>query len=251
MARVNRVFVDTEKNRIEFLDVRYYLHENGQWYPSSTTVLDAYPKNAAFYEWLKKHGENADEIRDAAGDRGSIVHNLTERYDNGEVVDLMDTDGSIKYKQVEWSMFERYVEFCERFQPTIVENELHLVSSQLGYGGTLDRIITLNGKNYLIDIKTSNALYNHYWLQMASYVKLYNEYKPEVQIDGTAVLWLNAKTRGDGRKDSIQGKGWQLAFSDKEIDYHWRLFRATYALWMEENKDYKPRNISYSLTHKK
>lgn len=62
-----REFIKITKDRIEFLDSRFYQHANGNFYPSVTTILDAYPKSAAFYEWLKKAGEDADEIRDEAG----------------------------------------------------------------------------------------------------------------------------------------------------------------------------------------
>ena len=257
MGSKKPILVDKDKNRIEFLDTRYYLHESGAWFPSNTTILDAYPKSAYFYEWLKKVGDQADEIRDEAGDKGSTVHQLTEAYDLGAEVCMMSENGHPLYKQIEWSMFERYVNFMERFQPQILDTELHIVSPELGFGGTLDRRLLLTeafgehaGKKVIMDIKTSNSLHNHYWLQQAGYVKLYEKIYGE-EVDDVCILWLNAKTRTEGKKGAIQGIGWQLVFPEKSIDYYWRLFRATHALWLEENKDYKPRNISYSLTHKK
>lgn len=257
MANKSPVFIDTQKNRIEFLDTRYYMDDKALWWPSSTTVLEAYPKPAHFYEWLKKVGDQADEIRDEAGDRGSTVHQLTEAYDLGDEVTMIGENGRPKYKQIEWAMFERYVDFMKRFNPQILDTELHLVSSELGFGGTLDRRMLLTeefgshaGKKVILDIKTSNAIHNHYWLQLASYAKLYEKIYGEA-MDDVVILWLNAKTRTEGKKGAVQGVGWQLLFPEQGIEYYWRLFRATQALWLEENKDYKPRNISYSLTHKK
>lgn len=243
--------IDFAANRITFLDNRFYLAEDGNYYPSATTILDAYPKSAGFYEWLKRVGEDSDSIRDEAGRRGSVVHNLTELYDNGIEVTLLDDQGNINCKIGEWAMFERYVEFKNRFNPDIVDIELNLVSRTLGFGGTRDRIIKLNGKKYLIDIKTGNAIYNHFWLQLAAYLKLEEEVNNQ-PFDGMAILWLNAKTKTDGKKDSCQGKGWQLIIEDDQtaIEKYWHLFQATHKLWLEENEGMQPKNLSYSLTHK-
>ncbi len=49
---------------------------------------------------------------------------------------------------------------------------MNVISELMGYAGTLDRIINLNGKRILVDIKTSNAIYDSYWLQLAAYRRL-------------------------------------------------------------------------------
>lgn len=241
--------IDEQNNRIELLDNRFYEFE-GQFYPSVTTILEAYPKGPAFYDWLKKVGENADDIRDEFGKRGSVVHNLTEQYDKELPVTLM-LDGRPQYSSMEWAMFERYVEFITRFKPAIVGIELNYASPSLGFGGTLDRVINLNGKLLLIDIKTSNYLHNHFWLQMAAYVKLWEEKNPGQKIDDIAILWLNAKTRTDGKKDTIQGVGWQLKSPEKTIAKYYELFQATHKLWLIEFGSLKPKNVIYQLKHSK
>lgn len=241
--------INEKENRIELLDNRFYQDEvTKELFPSATTILDAYPKGQAFFEWLKIAGEKADEIRDSFGKRGSTVHNLTEMYDIGLEVSLMDEFKKPQYTSLEWAMFERYVEFSKKYEPKIVTIEANLCSNKLKFGGTLDRVIKLNGKTLLIDIKTSNYLHNHYWLQMSAYVKLWEESGGE-KIDQIAILWLNAKTRTDGKGDAIQGYGWQLKYPDKDIEYYWRLFQATHALWNEENGTMKPKNVVYQLTH--
>jgi hypothetical protein len=243
--------INTEMNRIELLDTRFYQDEAGNLFPSSTTILDSYPKGIAFYEWLKQVGDKADEIRDEFGKRGSTVHNLTEMYDLEMEVSIMDEYNKPQYTSKEWSMFEHYVEFSKRFNPKILSIEANYCSAELGYGGTLDRVIELNGKRILIDIKTSNYLHNHYYAQMTSYVKLWEQFNPDLKIDQVAILWLNAKTRTEGKGDVIQGVGWQLKFPEKPMDHWWRVFQATKLLWEEENASMKPRNISYQLTHLK
>lgn len=244
------LLIDLQSNQLTFLDNRFYVTESNEFVPSVTTYLEAYPKNAQFYEWLKKVGDDADEIRDEAGRRGSIVHGLTERFDNGEEVSLLDENGYIGYKLNEWAMFEKYVEFRRRFQTNVIHNELNLVSDQYKMGGTLDRVMTIDGKMYLLDIKTSNVVHPHYWLQLAAYEKMLDE-KLHIQVDAVGILWLNAKTRTEGKKDSIQGKGWQLLSEPAaNLDTYWNRFKACQQLWLAENEDQKPRQLSYSISHK-
>lgn len=244
-----REFIKIEKDRIEFLDSRYYKHANGQFYPSVTTILDAYPKSYAFYEWVKKMGEDADEIRDEAGRKGSVIHQICEDYDNEIECSIIDGFGNPKFRQLEWAMFERYVEFRERFNYELIANEVHYISPALGFAGTLDRVFEKDGKRYLVDLKTSNALHNHYWLQMAAYKALWDEVNPNLKIDETRILWLNAKTRTDGNGKTTQGIGWQLKEPEYSNEYYYNLFTSVFKVWQEENRTMKPRNTSYKLTH--
>lgn len=244
--------IDFKSNQLTFLDTRFYRTDSGDFVPSVTTYLEAYPKSAAFYEWLKSAGKDADEIRDEAGRKGSAVHDLTERFDNGEEVTLLDENGFIGYKLQEWAMFEKYVEFRTRFETSVIHNELNVVSDKYKMGGTIDRVMTIEGKLYLVDIKTSNAVHPHYWLQLAAYQTLLLEAQPQLKLDGVGILWLNAKTRTEGKKGAIQGKGWQLNICEQGTDMikYWNLFKACQQLWLAENEDQKPRQVSYSLTHK-
>jgi len=241
--------INNNKGRIEFLDARFYQTEDG-FVPSVTTILEAYPKDAHFFKWLKEVGSDADTIRDEAGRRGSIVHELTEKYDNGEECSFITENGFPQYKMNEWSMFERYVEFTQTYNPNILLMEKHMISVDLGFAGTLDRVINLNGKSMMIDIKTSNSIYPSYWLQLAAYNELLKLASINVELVG--ILWLNAKTRTVGKNGAIQGIGWQLVTKTaEEIKQDWELFQATHKLWLALNEDVKPKQISYQLKHKK
>lgn len=239
--------LDTEKKQITFLDARFYMSEAGPL-PSVTTILDAYPKGPEYYAWLKKVGEDSDQVRDEAGRRGSRVHKLTEQYDAGEEIKLMDDNGFISMKLSEWAMFERYVQFRDRHKFEILMSEQTMICPSLGIAGTLDRLININGKKVLVDIKTSNAIYPSYWLQLAAYEKmLFVELG--IEVDEVAILWLNAKTKTDGKNRAIQGKGWQLVFGEGDREKQWSLFQSTQQLWNDLNEDLKPRELSYNLSY--
>jgi hypothetical protein len=235
--------------QLTFLDSRFYSTEDGGFVPSVTTILECYPKGAAYYNWLKENGKDADEIRDEAGRRGSVVHKLTEFYDAGYEVNLVNPQGQIEYKLNEWAMFERYVEFRNRFQFVTESIEMNIISKKLGYAGTIDRIIDMNGEKILIDIKTSNAIYPSYWLQLAAYRSLLTEKEGYNPVDKVGILWLNAKTRTEGKKGDIQGIGWQLITKD-DTDNELELFKATHNLWAAENTTSKPKSLTYQISHK-
>ena len=179
---------------------------------------------------------------------------MTEDYDQGIECTLLDEYGKPKYSLEEWAMFERYVEFSVTHKPEHHLIEQTFISSGLGFAGTIDRVCTIDGKTYVLDIKTSNGIYNSYWLQLAAYRQLYDasvlhgSNMPD--IDGVAILWLNAKTRTAGKKGDVQGKGWQMV-SEFDTSKQWSLFQAVQQLWHAEHEGDKPKEFSYQLSHKK
>jgi len=238
----NRVFIQYP-SRIEFLDQRFYYDTTDETFfaPSVTTILEAYPKPASFFEWLKAVGKDANDIRDAAGEVGTKIHAATERFDNGEEV-LWD-DGI--YSLDEWQLLCRYYDFRNRYPFQLIANEKSYCSKELMIGGTIDRVFEYDGHRWLVDIKTSNYLYDHFWLQLAAYQRLWNNFNPELPVDKIAILHLKALTRTDGKDGMIQGVGWKLYEPDKSSRDYYSLFQSTYALWKAQNPDARPKNLIY------
>jgi len=236
-----------EGDQITFVDNRFY-HTGGHFVPSVTTYLNAYPKGPEYYAWLKKVGEDADDIRDDAGRRGSNVHHMVEAYNNGLEVSLLSESDSLAWSLSEWAMFTRYVEFVEKVKPEILGVEMQLIDIELNEAGTLDLFIDIAGKKIIVDVKTSNAVYDSYWLQVAAYKRLFEKTSGQ-KVDAVGILWLNAKTRTDGKAGSIQGKGWQLLMKE-DVSEDLALFDCTKALWRNQNKNIVPSNVSFQLTHK-
>jgi hypothetical protein len=107
----------------------------------------------------------------------------------------------------------------------------------------------MNGLTYLIDIKTSNVIHDSYWLQLAAYRELLLQNKG-LEVDFVGILHLNAKTRTEGKIGAVQGQGWQL-IQQRDTAKELSLFDKVRDLWLEQNKDAKPKRASYTLTHKK
>ena len=235
-------------NQITFEDARFY-YQDGIFCPSISTILEAYPKGPEFYKWLKETGEESDKIRDRAGVQGSNVHRMTEDYDNGLLVSLLDTDGHQTWTMKEWGYFSRYVEFRNQVGDAmkILGIELQIVDPELREAGTIDRIVTIGDKTLLLDIKTSNNLYDSYYLQLAAYKRLFERKSPEIKIDAIGIVWLNAKTRGTQPK-KLQGNGWQVLLREDTTE-DLSLFECTKKLWLAQNKNLTPKEISYQLSY--
>ena len=247
---MSNFIINTNTKQLTFLDGRYYWTEDGQFVPSVTTILEAYPKDASYYMWLKSVGQDADAIRDEAGRRGSTVHGMTEAYDAGAEVSLLNENGQLSYKVGEWAMFERYVEFCSRFNPKIMMSEQNFVNAELGWAGTIDRVMLVDGVRILVDIKTSNTIYPVYWLQLAAYRALIEE--AGIFVEQVAILWLNAKTRTNGKPGDTQGEGWQMLRKDvMETVEDLNLFNHTRQLWRAQNGSARPKQATYKLSHTK
>lgn len=241
------IFIDERLKQITFKDQRFYTLDELVFYPSVTTILEVYPKGFGFNQWLKDVGNNAEQIVDRAAALGSKIHSATERLNNGIELTWDDT-----YSIEEWDMLCKFASFWGQIKPNLQANEISLCSTELGYGGTIDRVVEINGRLWLLDIKTSNYIHTTHELQLAAYAMLWNS-KSQYKIEKTGVLWLKAATRTekiDFSKDVMQGKGWQVKTFERSYEESFEIFKHTHEIWRVENPRYVPANLIYPLTLK-
>jgi hypothetical protein len=87
----NRILeISDDFQQVTLPDSRYY-KRNGNYYPSITHVLSYYPKGKQFEEWLKNMGRSADYIVKKAAEDGTKVHELVERYLEGEEIKFLNS----------------------------------------------------------------------------------------------------------------------------------------------------------------
>ena len=131
-------------------------------------LYDADPQSA--FEWLKKAPY---EDRDAAGAKGTKVHNLFEQWLKGHmeaeaiVHDVEDAEIVDMY----WGLHE----LCRRYEIVWERSEQTVFNSEVGYAGTMDGIvlITFPGEDKprrcVADIKTSRSVNKtEYQMQLAA-----------------------------------------------------------------------------------
>jgi len=248
MATMRTVFHNTEAKQINYLDNRYYTLDEKTYYPSVTTILEVFPKGFGFEQWLKDVGSNASEIANRAAESGSKVHSATEFFHEGVEILWANEHGLPNYTFQEWEMILRYKEFWTKCQPELIANETMFCSDELRFGGTLDRVVMIAGKRWLIDVKTSNYLHKSYELQLSAYAEMWNLFNPSIPIEETGILWLKANTRTDKidvEKNIFQGIGWQVKTFERHYSDAFKIFKHAQAIWEEENPTYKPLNKIY------
>jgi hypothetical protein len=226
-----------DNKQINVLDQRFY-RRNEEYYPSVSSILNYFPKNQFFHSWLKDVGHNSDIIAAKAAAEGTQVHNAVEAFLNGEEIKWIDEFGNAIYSLDVWKMILKFAEFWNTHKPELITTEYHLFSDNHKYAGTADLIVKLKDKVWLLDVKTSNSLHTSYDLQLASYAKAWNE-THDTPVQETGILWLKAATRGEGKGDAIQGKGWQLKVVS-DIERNFEMFLKVYDIYKLENPDSKP-----------
>jgi hypothetical protein len=104
-----------------------------------------------------------DRTRDAAGDKGSIVHRAMESYSQGITPDEVYDAAVLPYIQAALA-------FLTEWQPRFVWVEASVFHPDLGYAGTLDFIAELPGLGLVIgDYKTGKGIYPEVAAQLAAY----------------------------------------------------------------------------------
>ena len=151
---------------------RVYVDNEGNKYPSITTVLSILNKEAII-AWRKRVGEEeANKISTRAATRGTKVHDMIERYvlneDPGEP-DLIST-----------SNFKEVKPIIDQNLSKVYATEKRMFSKHLGVAGTVDCVGVWDGKDSIIDWKTSakwkkKEWISNYFMQASAYAIMWEE----------------------------------------------------------------------------
>jgi hypothetical protein len=229
--------ISEDAKQITLPDSRYY-RRNGEYYPSITHVLGSYPKGKHFEEWLKNMGRSADYIVRKAAEDGTKVHEMAESYLNGEEVSFLNQYGTPQYDPDIWLMFLRFVEFWETYNPKLIETEVHLFSDELKVAGTCDLVCEIDGKIWLLDLKTSNYIQTTYEIQTAVYGQCYEECYGK-KIDNYGILWLKSSKR-KLNVEKMSGKGWEVVLPTRTFEENIDIFKTVRRLFDLENPNDSP-----------
>ena len=186
---------------------RYY-KSNGREYPSVTTILSCLDKPALLMwavkstvEYLFDHAEELAGERDEANTKRIIK----ESKDAHKVISQEAMDiGTRTHNAVECFLkniphtidkdIEKPYWACITW---LTDNDFHLISSEqsvynhkCGYAGTQDLKGTLNGKIYIIDLKTSKGIWDEYKMQVSAY----GNCEGNEDVEGIGILRLDKET---------------------------------------------------------
>jgi hypothetical protein len=146
---------------------KYYL--DGKELPSVTTII------------RRVLGDNGHGTQWHM-DRGSAAHDLYRLLGAGEDLGLYDYDQRLVGNVAAWLDWHSR----ERVEVEAVEKQMCNLSA--GYAGTVDAVVTIRGKRWIIDYKSSPSARDE--LQLAAYAELWKANNPKAKIDGVASLQI-------------------------------------------------------------
>lgn len=168
-----------------------YRLADGTEAPGVTTITGRFKEANGLIAWahrLGKEGLDWRAERDAAGDVGTLAHDLIERFLAG--AEVMDA--------IPGAQPEAIAAACQRFlhwrnwyrqsNPTVVASEVSLVSEAHRFGGTLDAVVEMGGEYIIADWKTGKGIYPETLLQLAAYKLLWEGWHPDKLIAGFCVV---------------------------------------------------------------
>ena len=159
-------------NRVTSDSLRVYTDPDNNPYPSVTTVLSILSE-AGIAAWRARVGEEeANRISTQAANRGTKVHEVIESYVGNEL--------NSEYMPNVMDMFYSIKPTIDQSLTKVYAQEAPLYSKHLGIAGTVDCVGIWNGKNSVIDWKTSKKLKKKEWIsgyfmQCAAYAIMWEE----------------------------------------------------------------------------
>ena len=154
--------------------------------PSVTTILQAtqsIEKKAILAKWKQKVGEKkADEIRDTAAARGTVMHRIIEGYITGDGHADLSPMGQVSGIMAQ-TIFK---EGLKGRMDEVWGSEITLYYPEL-YAGATDLVGIYEGEEAIIDFKQSNKPKRREWIedyftQMAAYAMAHNHvYDTKIQ----------------------------------------------------------------------
>ena len=140
-------------------------------------------------EALRQHQVKKEE----AASIGSQTHEYAEKFGmsilNGQDLPEIDPDSDEKVK----NGIDAFLQWFNAHNVKFKATERMLYSEENGYVGLTDAIAIVDGKNTLIDYKTSKGIYSEYRYQIAAYCAAYEEETGD-KLDQALIAHFNKDT---------------------------------------------------------
>lgn len=191
-------------------------------FPSSTTILNAYPQSQYLTKWIADQGwQESQKIKSEAGEAGTRIHQACDLLETGETL------SQTIYSLEEWFKINSFVLWFQKYQPVLLEKEMTVFSKKGKYAGKADRLYQIADEIILLDFKSSSAIHPHFPLQFASYAYAFEE-NSDIKISQTACLQLGAQNKDTYRY--VLYPEWKD---------HYKIFQHVRATWQYDYFDSK------------
>lgn len=146
---------------------------NGKFVPRVTEILSSMLHEDYIVNWANHLGFKRTSYKDAiqeAANKGTFTHNFIEnklKYNNDPLMDMIPLELKYDVKNAYNSFLYWWNTVQENHDIYILMQEVPLICPY--FGGTLDLLMDIDDKRYLIDFKTSNYISYKYYLQLSAY----------------------------------------------------------------------------------
>lgn len=167
-----------------------YYNQEGIKVPRVTEILSRTIHSDGLMYWANSIGLKGEKYRDVlskAATAGSNAHSAIEMYLN-ENIKTKDNTPFLGFL-----MWYNYITTDIKIPIEIIYIEHKIVCKW--FGGTLDALMRIGNKIYLVDFKTSNHVTFNYFLQLAAYRFMLKEVEG-INVDGVIVLQLDKDEPG-------------------------------------------------------
>lgn len=167
-----------------------YYNFEGIKVPRVTEILSRTIHSDGLMYWANSIGLKGERYRDVlnkAAVAGTRAHRAIEMY----LSENIKTNNNIPF--LGFLLWYEYISKDVGLSIEVIYIEHKMVCKY--FGGTLDLLIKIGEKTYLIDFKTSNHVTFNYFLQLAAYRYMLREIE-NINIDGVIVLQLNKDEPG-------------------------------------------------------
>lgn len=171
---------------------------DGEKVPGTTTITGRFKDSGALVAWANRiglEGKSMAQVRDAAADAGTCVHDMAECDLRGKPFDRSAYKPEILEKADH--AFLGYLAWKEQTKLTVTHPELSLISRKHRFGGTLDAMM-VGGSLALGDWKSSNGIYADMLVQVAGgYSLLWQEHYPDQPLHGVQIVRFSKPAHPD------------------------------------------------------
>jgi hypothetical protein len=178
---------------ITFMGAHIYQDSKGITLPGVTEILGIIQMDDNLMKLANSLGyarRSFDEMMDTASFYGEMVHRAIE----ADRVHQMKTEDFIKkeeYNDVPDKVKEKVLLALDHFRRRIMNEKIEtlymespVLSTTLGYAGTIDWLCKWNGVLTMVDLKTAKKLRNTMFLQLGAYNNLLMDMGVHVEVAG-------------------------------------------------------------------
>jgi hypothetical protein len=169
----------------------------GKFVPRVTEIINSMMHEDYIVQWANNLGFNNKRystVLEQSAKIGSYTHDIIEKFIKFD----QQPDFTTIPKSDRDAVYNTFYSFINWWQMLKSNHKVNIIFSERSlicpwFGGTLDLLLEIDGKIFLLDFKSSNYPSYKFFIQLGAYLFILNEYE-QIYTSGCAILLLNKYT---------------------------------------------------------